>query len=93
MLILNKILKDELKDPEFASGYEEEKMLAELAVKIAKERERKGISQTELASRARLTQQQVSRLESDANSNVMTLIKVCSALNITLNIGKKRGPL
>lgn len=70
MLILNKILKEELKDSEFAGGYKEEKMLAELAVKIAKERERKGISQTELASRARLTQQQVSRLESGANSNV-----------------------
>ena len=89
MINFNKKLQGKLKDPEFAKYYEEERILLEVALKIAQERERKGLTQSELAKKARLTQQQVSKLESGASSNVMTLLKVCKALQLRIFVGSE----
>lgn len=89
MISFNKKLQEKLKDPEFAKYYEEEKILLDVALKIAQERERKGLTQSELAKKAHLTQQQVSKLESGASSNVMTLLKVCKALHLRLFLGNE----
>jgi ribosome-binding protein aMBF1 (putative translation factor) len=84
-----KYLKEQMRDPRFAKGYKEEKTVIELAVRIAKERNRLGISQADLAKKARITTQQLSRVENAANCTVQTFVKVCIALGLDLDF--KRG--
>lgn len=44
MISFDKYLEENLKDEEFAKHYEEEKLLQDIAVKIAKIREKKGLT-------------------------------------------------
>jgi HTH-type transcriptional regulator/antitoxin HipB len=85
MRTFRKHLEEQMKDPHFERGYKEEKAIIELAVKIARERNKLGISQAELAKKAHITQQQLSKVENAANCNMQTFIKVCSALGLKLN--------
>lgn len=80
-----------MKDPTFRKGYLEEKQLIGLAVKISMERERRGISQADLAKKASITLQQLSKVENGENYNVKTLVKVCSALGLRLDLARERG--
>src|SRR4030065_694386 len=66
--------------------YEEEKKLAELSLKIFDTREHLGLSQKEVAKRASITQQQLSKLENGINCTMSTFLKVCNALSIKINI-------
>lgn len=91
MISFDKYLDENLENEEFARHYEEEKLLQDIAVKIAKIREKKGLTQSQLARQAKLTQQQVSKLESGINSNIMTLLKVCSALHVKLSVAEDNG--
>lgn len=77
-------LNKELKDPKFAKAYNEEKKIIELAVRIAEERNRLGISQAELAKKARVTQQQLSKVENGANYTMKTFLKIADALKISI---------
>ena len=79
-------LNEELKDPEFRKMYEEEKYLLELGMAIAEAREKKGLSQKELAQKSQVTQQQLSKIENGINCNMLTFIKVSSALGLGLTI-------
>ena len=79
-------LNEELKDPEFKKLYEEEKYLLELGMVIAEAREKKGLSQKELAQKSQVTQQQLSKIENGINCNMLTFIKVSSALGLGLTI-------
>jgi transcriptional regulator with XRE-family HTH domain len=51
---------------------------------------RSGMSQKELAEKAGITQQQLSKIENGDNCNIYTLMKVCKALGfkLTLSINK-----
>ena len=84
-------LNEQLKDPAFRKGYSEEKQLIGLAVKISMERERLGISQADLAKKASITRQQLSKVEDGANCNVKTLVKVCTALGLRLDLAMDRS--
>ncbi len=77
-----KRLEEDLKDPEFRKAYVVEKALADIAVKIQIEREKSGLSQTELAKQAHITQQQLSNIENGKNFTVKTLLQIASVLNI-----------
>jgi ribosome-binding protein aMBF1 (putative translation factor) len=67
--------------------YDEEKVLAELAVQIAKERENQGISQKEMAHQLKTKQQAISRLEKpNYNYSVRTLLKVAKVIHKKLEI-------
>jgi DNA-binding XRE family transcriptional regulator len=77
-------LNEKLKDPEFEEAFKYEKELIDIAVKLAKERERLGLTQVELAKKARITQQQLSKIERGENCNILTFLKVSKALNISL---------
>jgi len=77
-------LNEELKDPKFKKLYEEEKHLLELGMAIAEAREQKGLSQKELAKKSQVTQQQLSKIENGINCNILTFIKVSSALGLDL---------
>jgi HTH-type transcriptional regulator / antitoxin HipB len=79
-------LKEKLKDERFRRLYEEEKQLAELSLKILDIREHLGLSQTEVARKAKVTQQQLSKIENGVNCNIATFLKVCNALGIKLDI-------
>ncbi|MDM7988656.1 MAG: helix-turn-helix transcriptional regulator [Smithella sp.] len=91
MIRFKQHLKEQMKDPKFAKAYMEEKERIELAVKIAIERNRRGISQAELARKANVTQQQLSRVESGVNCNMHTFIKICTALGLKLNFERTKA--
>lgn len=84
-------LKTKLKDKKFAEGFEKELQAARLAAEIAQARDAQGLSQSDLASRAHITQQQLSKVENAKACKVETLIKVADALGMELTL-KPRIP-
>jgi len=77
----------ELRDnPEFEEHYQEELKLLNLSIKIYNAREERGLSQIEVAKKAQVTQQQLSKIENGINCNMLTFLKVCNALDLNLNI-------
>ncbi|MBI3087536.1 MAG: helix-turn-helix domain-containing protein [Candidatus Omnitrophica bacterium] len=81
-------LKEQLKDPAFRKAYEEEGLFVELAVQIAHLRQRKGVTQRQLAKRLHTSQQTISRLESPRNGSLSlrTLIRIAHALGKELKV-------
>ncbi len=86
MLTFAAHIEQKLKDERFRKMYEEERQMAELAVRLALARDKSGKSQKDVAREARITQQQLSRLENGSRCNVNTLLKVCKALGLTLEL-------
>ena len=81
-------LQELMQNPEFAKGFEEEKKRLGISIEIAMQRQKLNLSQTQLAKRSGITQQQVSKLERGENFNINTLIKVCNSLGMKLTLGK-----
>ena len=79
-------LKNKLKNKKFAEGFEKELHAVRLAVEIAQARENQGMSQSTLASKAHLTQQQLSKVENARPFKVETLFRVCDALDMELTL-------
>jgi DNA-binding XRE family transcriptional regulator len=79
-------LNEELKNTHFKKMYEEEKHLLELGLLIVEAREQKGLTQSELAKKSHVTQQQLSKIENGVNCNMLTFIKVSSALGLDLTL-------
>jgi len=81
-------LRKELKNPEFRAHYEEERRALQLAVKVAKLREKKGLTQAEFARLMGTSQQAVSRIESGAYEGftLKTLEKIAEATGTRLKI-------
>jgi HTH-type transcriptional regulator/antitoxin HipB len=79
-------LKELMKNPEFAEEYDEEKRRLGLAINLAIQRQKMNITQTELAKRAGITQQQLSKLERGENCNMSTFLKVCHSLGFEVLI-------
>jgi len=75
-------LHEKLQDGEFKDLFEEEKELLRIGLRITEARTESGLSQKDLARRANITQQQVSRIENGINCNLATLLRVCRALNL-----------
>ena len=65
-------LADSLKDDKFKELFVEEKELLDFSLKLQEGRKKAGLSQKALAQAARLTQQQVSKVENGSNCNIMT---------------------
>lgn len=76
-------LREKLQDEEFKEFYEEERQLLRIAMEITSARARLGISQKELAAKAHVSQQQLSKVENGVNCNMLTLLKVSKALGLT----------
>jgi len=83
-------LNQKLKNVEFKEEYEQQKKLSELAIKIQQVRNKKGLSQAELAKLAGITQQQLSKIEHAVNGNILTYLRVLDALKYDLAIKPKR---
>jgi len=89
MITFDSHLKDKLKNKRFKKLYEEEKELLEISIKILEVRRSQNISQQELAKRANITQQQLSRIENGMNFNIKTLLKLCEAMDLTLDFKQR----
>ncbi|OGU35191.1 MAG: hypothetical protein A2068_12925 [Ignavibacteria bacterium GWB2_35_6b] len=81
-------LNEKLKDPEFKKLYEEEMKIMGVSIRLYQERERQKLTQKELAKKAGVTQQQLSKIEHGYNSNIMTYIKVAEALGLSVGVYK-----
>ncbi|MCU0290128.1 MAG: helix-turn-helix transcriptional regulator, partial [Acidobacteria bacterium] len=57
-------LNKKLKDKKFKQFYDEEREMLELSMQVLNTRKNLGMSQDELARKAHITQQQLSRIES-----------------------------
>ncbi len=81
-------LREDLKDPEFKAHYQEERQALKLAMKIAKLREKKGLSQQQLAKLMGTSQQAVSRIESGKYEGftLKTLEKIAEATGTRVKI-------
>jgi ribosome-binding protein aMBF1 (putative translation factor) len=79
-------LNEEMKNAQFKKAFDEEKHLLELGLAITEARERRGLSQQELAQKSRVTQQQLSKIENGINCNMLTFIKVSSALGLDITV-------
>jgi len=81
-------LKEDLKDPEFRKAFDEEEIYASLAIQIARIRQKKKLTQQELAKRLHTTQQTISRLENIYNKSysLRTLIELARVLDKRLKV-------
>jgi DNA-binding XRE family transcriptional regulator len=84
MKTLKKHLHESLKDRKFKEVYDEEKELLALSLAMHKARKKAGLSQAEIAEKAHLTQQQVSKIEKGENCNIMTYMKVSHAIGFKI---------
>ena len=60
-------LQGKLKSERFRRLYREERQLAELSLRIYDTREQMGLSQRQVAKKAKVTQQQLSKVENGIN--------------------------
>jgi ribosome-binding protein aMBF1 (putative translation factor) len=79
-------LNEKLQNPHFKEAFEEEKHLLKLGLLIMETREQQGLSQKELANKSHVTQQQLSKIENGVNCNMLTFIKISSALGLCLTV-------
>ena len=81
-------LREDLKDPEFKAHYQEERQALKLALQIAKLREKKGLSQQQMAKLMGTSQQAVSRIESGEYEGftLKTLEKIAEATGTRVKI-------
>lgn len=81
-------LKRKLQNPEFRAAYDAEDKRIELVLQIIKLRQKRGMTQADLAKAIGTRQANVSRLERfDTNLTLGTLEKVADALGVNLEIG------
>jgi transcriptional regulator with XRE-family HTH domain len=81
-------LREDIKDPEFRAHYEEEKQALMLAIKISELREKKGLSQQQLAKLMGTSQQAISRIESGEYEGftLKTLEKIAESTGMRVKI-------
>ncbi len=77
-----------LKNPEWAKGYQQEVEKLNIAIQIASLREKKGLTQKQLAEKIGTTQSVISRIENSnfTNFKLLTLTKIAQALGGQLKI-------
>jgi HTH-type transcriptional regulator / antitoxin HipB len=63
---------------------------AGLALALAKERRAQGLSQSQLAAKVGISQQQMSKLENGGSCHLNATLKVCVALGLELSIRKRQ---
>ena len=78
--------KDYSTDLEAKRFYDINCVLQTLSSEINEMRTQKGMTQKELANKAGITQQQLSKVELGANCNMSTFISVASVLGLDINL-------
>jgi transcriptional regulator with XRE-family HTH domain len=84
----DKYLEEQLQDPAFATRFERADEAWDVALQIASLRRQAGISQQELAKRLKISQQQISRLESQGyeGHSLSTLRRLAKVLNARVRV-------
>ncbi|MFH1258373.1 MAG: helix-turn-helix transcriptional regulator [Elusimicrobiota bacterium] len=81
-LLFKDFLKEKLKNPKIKESYNEEDLYSRIAIQIAVLREKKHITQQELAKRVHTTQNVISKIESgDSNVTFRSILRIASAFN------------
>ena len=70
---LQEALQTQLQDPEFRFYFQKEKSISEMARLVKKARQRAGLTQEELAVRAKTSQTVIARLESGTDRRIPSL--------------------
>ena len=76
------------KKKDFKKKVDDEYEILSLAYKIHEERQRQGLSQQDLALKAKVTQQQLSSIEKGSNFTIKTLLKINKALGLRFRYAK-----
>jgi len=79
-------LKEKLKDPYFKELYELEEQKLAIVKRIIDYRVKHKVSQGQLAKRAGVTQQHISKIENGEFSNIMTLQKILLFIGYTVRL-------
>ena len=80
-------LMEDLKDPEFAKLYREERVKFNIAIMLLKARLNAGLTQGELAAKLGVRQPYIDRLESgEANPTLSAVQKILDALDLRMVI-------
>jgi transcriptional regulator with XRE-family HTH domain len=84
----NEYLDEQLKDPKFATVFDEEKGKVDLAIKILQIRQAAGLSQSQLARRIGTTQSVIARMENPEYSgySLRMLRRIALALGARVRI-------
>jgi transcriptional regulator with XRE-family HTH domain len=84
----DKYLEEQLKDPAFAARFEQAGEAWDVALQITALREQAGLSQKELAKLLKVSQQQISRLESPGyeGHSLSTLRRIARALHARVRV-------
>lgn len=84
----DRYLKQQMKDPAFATRFEQAGEAWDVAVQLAALRQQAGLSQKELAHRLKTSQQHISRLESPGyeGHSLANLRRVAGALNARVRV-------
>jgi DNA-binding XRE family transcriptional regulator len=84
------ILEIKLQDKEFKDAYDQVKSEYRIIEQIVKQRKSKKMTQKELAQKANVSQQAISRLEKEKHiPNMGTLIRILNGLGLELNLVQK----
>mgnify|MGYP001571648799 CR=1 FL=1 len=79
-------LNEKLKDPYFKELYELEEQKLDIVKRVIGYRIRNKLTQGQLAKKARVTQQYISKIESGDFSNIVTLEKILLFIGYTVRI-------
>ena len=84
----DRYLKQQMRDPAFATRFEQAGEAWDVAVQLAALRQKAGLSQKELARRLKTSQQHISRLESPGyeGHSLANLRRVASVLNARVRV-------
>jgi DNA-binding XRE family transcriptional regulator len=90
----DRYIEERLQNPEFARMYEEEGQKLDIAMEIARLREKSSMSQAELARRSGTSRQTISRIETGDCSrlNLAALSRIAEALGVSLTVRLGRTP-
>lgn len=87
---VKELLEKELEDVTLKSNYDQIKKEYELIEQIVKIRKQKKISQVDLAKKARVSQQAISRLEREKHiPKIDTLMKIVDGLGLKLTLTER----
>lgn len=86
----------QMRDPDFRAGVEEELRALRVGAELARLRQRRGLSQTQLAAKAGMSGPNVSRIETSPGQNLTleTLTRLARALghDVAISFHRRRTP-